>query len=125
VRVLLADDDMLSLHVLATAVEQLGHECRTAPDGDAAWALYQEMQPDVVISDLSMPGLSGADFCRHVRTKDAARASFIFMTGHDDDESYREGMAAGADDYLVKPINFQDLEARLGAAQRRIACDVA
>jgi DNA-binding response OmpR family regulator len=120
VRVLLADDDALALHVLGATVQRLGHECRTASDGDAAWTLYKETLPDVVISDLSMPGLDGADLCRRVRAHAGRRPYFILMTGHDDDESVREGISAGADDYLVKPVSFEELEARLREAARNV-----
>jgi CheY-like chemotaxis protein len=120
-KILLADDDALAVHVIGATVRRFGHECLTATDGDAAWALFQEMQPDVVISDLSMPGLGGADLCRRIRAHQGARrAHFIVMTGHDDDASLEECTAAGADDYLVKPVSFDELEIRLCKAARAL-----
>jgi CheY-like chemotaxis protein len=121
VKVLLVDDDALAVHVIGATVRRLGHECVTATDGDAAWAVYQETLPDVVISDLSMPGLDGVDLCRRIRAhKRGRRAHFIVMTGHDDDASLEACKAAGADDYLVKPVSFDELEARLCKAARGV-----
>jgi CheY-like chemotaxis protein len=120
-RVLLADDDALTIHVLVATVRRLGHECLTATDGDAAWVLYQETLPDVVISDFSMPGLDGADLCRRIRAHEGPRrAHLIVMSGHDDDASLEACTAAGADAYLVKPVCFDELETRLCKAARAI-----
>lgn len=66
-KVLVVDDDRGSLMVAAAAVEQAGHECITAPDGDTAWALYQKHRPHVVVTDRNMPGLDGLSLCRAIR----------------------------------------------------------
>ena len=121
-KVLLAEDDPISMHILARAVERLGHECQCATDGEAAWALFRKSTPDVIVSDWAMPGLDGLELCRRVRAGGpAAYTYFIFMTGHDDKQSFLEGMRAGADDYLMKPIDLEALEARMIAASRVMA----
>lgn len=118
-KVLLAEDDPVSLRVLLRAMERLGHECQSATDGNAAWDLFCRSTPDVIISDWAMPGMDGLELCRNVRSGGpAAYTYFIFLTGHDDKQSFLEGMRAGADDYLMKPIDLEALEARMIAAAR-------
>jgi two-component system, cell cycle response regulator len=122
VRVLLAEDDPISMRVLLRAMEQLGHECQGATNGEAAWELFCQGATDVIISDWAMPGMDGLELCLRVRAADpAAYTYFIFMTGHDDKQSFLEGMRAGADDYLMKPIDLESLEARMIAASRVMA----
>lgn len=121
-RVLLAEDDPISQRVLLRAMEQLGHQCQAVSDGDAAWELFCHGTPDVIISDWAMPGMDGLELCRRVRSGGpAAYTYFIFMTGHDDRQSFLDGMRAGADDYLMKPIDLDALEARMIAASRVMA----
>src|SRR4051812_49715398 len=67
--VLVADDDPGSLLVARAAVEHSGHDCLTARDGDEAWAMYLEYQPDVVVTDWMMPGLDGLALCRAIRAR--------------------------------------------------------
>jgi two-component system, cell cycle response regulator len=101
------------------ALVQLGHECSLASDGAEAWALYQSQHPDVVISDWMMPGLSGPELCRNIRGDAAGEYPyFILISVQDAREKVLEGMGAGADDYLVKPLDPGDLQARLIAAER-------
>jgi two-component system cell cycle response regulator len=98
---------------------QLGHECSIATDGAQAWTLYQSQQPDVIISDWMMPGLSGPELCRHIREEPAGDYPyFILISVQDARERVLEGMEAGADDYLIKPLDPGDLQARLIAAER-------
>jgi two-component system cell cycle response regulator len=118
-KVLIVDDDDLSRMVLAEALHRLGHECEAADGGERAWKLFQENRPDVVISDWMMPDVDGLDLCRLIRCEEgAAYASFILVTGLDDEEHALEGMLAGADDYLAKPLDMKSLKMRLIAADR-------
>ena len=66
-KVLIADDDQISRMITKAAVEQSGHDCIVAVDGDSAWDLYQEHAPAAVVTDLMMPGLNGLDLCRAIR----------------------------------------------------------
>jgi len=87
-------------------------------DGAQAWDGFQSRRPDVVISDWLMPGLTGLELCRNVRAHTGSYTYFIMVTGQGGLEQVLEGMSAGADDYLVKPLDVEDLQARLIAAAR-------
>jgi len=118
-RVLVADDDAGCRLVLRATVARLGHECRVAADGDEAWRLFQEDQPDVLITDWMMPGLDGPELCRRVRQLDTDGYTYVILaTALGEHENVLEGMEAGADDYLTKPISPFDVRARLVAARR-------
>ncbi len=116
----------MTRRILREAVESLGHQCLEAADGATAWALYQDTGADVIISDWIMPIMDGPELCRRVRTHrcDAACGAhpaytyFIFLTMLEDKQHAVEGMEAGADDYLVKPLDRDDLHLRLIAASR-------
>ncbi len=118
-RVLVADDDPSCRSVLRAVVERLGHECRVASDGDEAWRFFQEARPDVLITDWMMPGLNGPELCRRARQhNDDGYTYVILATALGEHENVLEGMEAGADDYLTKPISPFDVRARLVAAKR-------
>jgi DNA-binding response OmpR family regulator len=117
--ILFADDDATSRLIAKTTLRSLGHECLTVDDGAQAWDAFQSRQPDVVISDWLMPGLSGLELCRRIRAcTTGGYTYFIMVTGQGGREQVIEGMIAGADDYLVKPLDPEDLQARLIAAAR-------
>jgi two-component system cell cycle response regulator len=119
-RVLIAEDDTVSRKILAKAVEKFGHECLAVEDGVKAWELFQKTpEIDVVISDWMMPGIDGPEFCRRVRALNSGWYTFfIFLTSLGDKEHLLEGMQAGADDYLAKPLDREQLQVRLIAASR-------
>lgn len=117
--VLVVDDDAGSLLVAKAAVEKSGHECIAASDGDMAWQLYQEHRPQVVVSDLSMPGLDGYDLCRAIRAAETDSYTYVMLlTSHGAQADVLEGMKAGADDYVTKPLDPFVLHTRLLAARR-------
>jgi diguanylate cyclase (GGDEF)-like protein len=119
VKILVADDEPTTRLIAAAALSSLGHECTTVSDGAAAWLAYRAERPDVVISDWLMPGLSGAELCRNIRAQPAEEyAYFIMISVLGSPEKVLEGMIAGADDYLVKPLDPQVLELRLVTAAR-------
>jgi two-component system chemotaxis response regulator CheY len=118
-RILLADDDHACRVLAEKTIRGLGHECETVSDGTRAWEAFRLRPPDVVISDLSMPGLTGLALCREIRNYELAGYTyFILCSGHDGHDRILEGMNAGADDYLLKPLNSNDLEAHLISAER-------
>ena len=119
-KVLIAEDDAVSRTILKKSVEKFGHECLAAEDGEKAWELFQNTpEVDVVISDWMMPGMDGPELCRRVReTKSDSYTFFIFLTALGDKEHLLEGMQAGADDYLAKPLDREQLRVRLLAASR-------
>ena len=117
--ILVADDDPTFRLIVQTTLRSLGHECHVVSDGAEAWQVFRTLRPDVVISDRSMPGLTGLELCANIRASaPGSYTYFIMVTGHDDHDEILEGMAAGADDYLVKPLDHEDLHARLIAAAR-------
>jgi two-component system, cell cycle response regulator len=119
-RVLIAEDDAVSRTILRRAVEKFGHECLTAEDGAAAWELYQRTpKVDVVISDWMMPGMDGVELCQRIRERETNWYTFfVFLTALGDKAHLLEGMLAGADDYLTKPLDREQLQVRLIAASR-------
>jgi two-component system, cell cycle response regulator len=116
--ILIAEDDALSRLLLQRAIERLGHRCGVTADGLEAWERIQAGPPDVIISDWMMPGLSGPDLCRRIRAHEAGYTYFILLTSNTEKEQRLEGMRAGADDYLTKPLDTDDLQLRLIAAER-------
>ncbi|MDQ3862599.1 MAG: response regulator, partial [Actinomycetota bacterium] len=119
-RILIAEDDTVSRTLLTKALEKLGHECLAVEDGKKAWELFQSTpEVDVVISDWMMPGIDGPELCRRVRTvNNGWYTFFIFLTALGDKQHLLEGMQAGADDYLAKPLDREQLQVRLIAASR-------
>jgi diguanylate cyclase (GGDEF)-like protein len=121
VRLLLVDDEPLARLALQAAVERLGHEWTAAEDGQAGWRRFLEDRPDVLITDLLMPGLHGLELCRRVRAHAVANGGYTYViltSVLGDREDVLRGMEAGADDYLVKPMEPFALQTRLIAAQR-------
>ena len=121
--VLVAEDDAVSRTILLRAVQKLGHEVLAAEDGGRAWELYRGASGvDVIISDWMMPGVDGLELCRKVRAEEAVDGRgytyFIFLTALGDREHLLQGLAAGADDYLSKPLDRDELEMRLTSALR-------
>jgi diguanylate cyclase (GGDEF)-like protein len=118
-RILVVDDEPLSRLVVQAAVEQLGHAWTAAEDGEAGWQCFNQHKPDVLITDLLMPGIDGLELCRRVRADARAGYTYIILvTVLGDRQDVVRGMEAGVDDYLVKPVGLFDLQARLIAAQR-------
>ena len=118
-KVLIADDQPVDRLLMASAVRRLGHTCDVASGGEEAWQFFWSEAPDVVISDWRMPGVDGAELCRRIRAAQSeSYTPFIFLTSLADKGHSREGLDLGADDYLPKPLELEDLRARLGVARR-------
>ena len=118
-RVLIAEDRSIDRLVVQGAIEGLGHQCLVASTGIEAWELFQAQGADVIVSDWIMPGLDGPELCHRVRArKGEPYTYFILLTMLDDQQHTLAGMQAGADDYLTKPLEIDELEARLVAAAR-------
>jgi diguanylate cyclase (GGDEF)-like protein len=117
--ILVADDDSTSRLIAQMALRALGHDCEAVSDGAGAWEAYCAGQADVVISDWMMPGLTGLELCRNIRAHIPDRYTyFIMLSGQGSVAEILEGMTAGVDDYLVKPLDPDDLHARLISADR-------
>lgn len=118
-RILVAEDESISRLMAVRAVEQLGYTCVAASDGLDAWEKYLREGADVVISDWMMPRVDGIELCRRIRAREDRRYTyFIILTALSEREYRLTGMRAGADDYLAKPLDREDLMLRLIAAER-------
>jgi len=118
-KVLVVDDDPDARRALAHAVMAIGHKCAAARDGLEAWSMHEAHPADVVVADWIMPGLSGVDLCRRVRAVAGdSYTYFVLVSALADKQHFLQGMAAGADDYMTKPVDLDELEARLHSAQR-------
>ena len=118
-KVLIAEDDSVSRLVLSTKLRKLGHEVIAAEDGEAAWNLFLEDHPQLIITDWMMPKLDGLDLCRLIRSHMQAKYPYIMvLTALAGKKNYLEAMHAGADDFLNKPVDMDELTARLVVAER-------
>jgi two-component system chemotaxis response regulator CheY len=118
-RILLVDDEPTSILTLQAALEEQGHECMSAADGLQAWDVLQVTPVDVIISDWVMPGIDGVDLCRRLRAQPRADYTyFIFLTANTEKQHILTGIEAGADDYLLKPLDLHELRVRLVVASR-------
>jgi two-component system, OmpR family, response regulator MprA len=116
-RVLVVEDDEDIAQALQRSLRLEGYEVRVATDGEAALESAGAFQPDLVILDLGLPRLDGMEVARRLRARDDV--PILVLTARDALESRVEGLDAGADDYLVKPFERQELLARLRALLRR------
>src|SRR5262249_32932350 len=117
--VLVVDDSPTTRAALQAVVRRLGHACDGADDGESGWKRFQEGAYDGVVSDWRMPGLDGLELRRLVRgAHDRPYTYFVLVTALEDKQHVIEGMQAGVDDYLVKPLDPDELRGRLIAAER-------
>jgi DNA-binding response OmpR family regulator len=116
-RVLLIEDDAAIADVLRRILRQEGHEVRSAADGVEALQVAEEFVPDVVILDLGLPKLDGVEVLRRLRAE--SDVPILILTARADMDDRVEGLDAGADDYLVKPFEREELLARMRAVMRR------
>ncbi|HXV53968.1 MAG TPA: response regulator transcription factor [Solirubrobacterales bacterium] len=116
-RVLVVEDDESIADVLRRTLRQEGHEVRSSIDGIEALRAAEEFVPDLVILDLGLPGLDGVEVCRRLRAESDVPILILTARGELDDRV--EGLDSGADDYLAKPFERQELLARMRALMRR------
>ena len=117
--ILIADDDSTSRIVLSATLKKLGHEVTVAKSGDEALAVFDKVNVPILISDMVMPGLDGLELCRRVRTLNRPRYTYIILlTSVGGKHGFLVGMKAGADDFINKPFDEDQLAARLGVAER-------
>ena len=116
-RVLVIEDDTEITEVLRRTLRQEGHEVRSAADGVAALEVAEDFVPDLVILDLGLPKLDGVEVCRRLRAE--SDAPILILTARTQTDDRVEGLDSGADDYLVKPFERQELLARMRALLRR------
>ena len=119
VRVLVVDDELLIRQFLTTGLRYEGYEVLEASDGREALALAERFRPDIVILDLVMPGTDGYEVCRRLRGR--PDLGIVMLTARDDLRDRVAGLDLGADDYLVKPFEFEELLSRIRATLRRLS----
>lgn len=120
VKILVIEDDAVARAILRQALQRLGHDVVEAIDGEAAWALLQKEAVRVIVSDWMMPGLDGLELCKRLRARRQAEyVYFILLTANTADPANRTTAAdAGVDDFLTKPMDFEELWTRLRVAER-------
>ena len=126
-RILIADDDEVSRCKLEALLSKWGYEVTSVEDGISAWeALQQENAPRLTILDWMMPGLDGSEICRQLRqSRKGAYVYVLLLTSRVGKEDIVAGMEAGADDYLGKPFDAQELKVRLRAGKRIVDLEEA
>src|SRR2546426_3834521 len=117
-RVLLVDDDEMIVELLSLRLAAQNYEIRTAADGELAYDAAMSFKPHIIICDVVMPKVDGPTFCRRLRAE-RNDVPFLFLTAKGQPRDKVEVLSAGADDYLVKPFDPQELNARLSAILRR------
>ena len=114
----MVDDDRAVRDALRRALTLGGYEVQVAEGGEAGLAQVAAGQPDAMVLDVMMPDLSGIEVCRHLR-RAGDRIPILMLTARDAISDRVEGLDAGADDYLVKPFDVDELKARVRALLRR------
>jgi two-component system response regulator MprA len=122
VRILVVDDDRAVREALRRALTLAEYEVQLAEDGAQAIELVAEALPDAVVLDIGLPGIDGLEVCRRLRRL-GNRVPILMLTARDAVADRIDGLDAGADDYLVKPFDVGELQARLRALLRRTGSD--
>ena len=118
-RILIADDDPVARRLLERTLQRLGHEVVAVSDGASALdALLDPAGPRLAILDWMMPGLDGLSVCRAVRGQQAPYVYMILLTARDSEDDVVAGLVAEADDYLTKPFDARELNARIQSGER-------
>src|SRR6266436_7971697 len=110
-RILVVDDEPQITRVLRTSLTGNGFEVRTADDGHAGLRAAREWQPDLVITDISMPNMNGIELCRQLRAESAL--PIIVLSVKREENTKVDALDAGADDYVTKPVGMDELLARV------------
>jgi two-component system KDP operon response regulator KdpE len=116
-RILVVDDEPQITRVLRTTLSSHGYEIRVANDAEAALDVFSDWPPELIITDLSMPNMSGIDLTKKVRGK--STVPIIVLSVRGEERSKIDALDAGADDYVTKPFNMNELLARVRANLRR------
>lgn len=123
-RILIAEDDPITRRMLQKALENWGHYVIPTCDGSEAWSLYQEGAARFLITDWMMPGVDGPELCRRIRAANTGSSEpvyIILLTSRGSVQDLAAGFQAGADDFIAKPFNPDELRARVQAGERIIA----
>ena len=116
-RILVIDDEFQITRVLKRSLAAHRYDVRTASDGESGLDLFRDFHPDLVITDLSMPEMTGIEVCREIRR--ASSVPVIILSVRGEERTKVEALDAGADDYITKPFGMDELLARVRVALRR------
>ena len=118
-KIILVEDEINIASFIERGLREFGHEVSVVYDGNAGWELLQNESFDLLILDFIMPGMNGLELCRMYRQRFGYHSPVVMLTALGTTDDIVKGLDAGADDYLVKPFSFQELEARIKALLRR------
>lgn len=118
-KIILVEDEINIASFIERGLREFGHEVSVVYDGNAGWELLQNESFDLLILDIIMPGMNGLELCRMCRQRFGYHSPVVMLTALGTTDDIVKGLDAGADDYLVKPFSFQELEARIKALLRR------
>lgn len=118
-KILLVEDEVNIASFIKRGLEEFGYEVVVAYDGEAGWQEILGGQYQMLIFDIVMPKLSGLELCRRYREQFRYSAPILLLTALGTTENIVEGLEAGADEYIVKPFSFRELQARIAALLRR------
>lgn len=119
--VLLVEDEPAQREVLAYNLEAKGYEVAKVDNGDEALVMVDELQPDVIILDWMLPGVSGIEICRQLKSRPETRKiPVIMLTARSEEVDRVRGLETGADDYVIKPYSVMELMARVRTQLRRV-----
>jgi two-component system KDP operon response regulator KdpE len=122
-RILVVDDEPQITRVLKTGLASCGYDVRAAADGADGLDAFKAWRPDLVVTDLAMPVMSGVELCRAIRTESSVPVIVLSVRG--EERTKVEALDAGADDYVTKPFGLDELLARIRAALRRTSAPLA
>jgi putative two-component system response regulator len=119
VKILIADDELVSRKKMNRLVQSLGHETAVAADGQEAWNIWKNERTRMVITDWMMPGMDGLDLCKSIRESEGSQYTYLIMvTSKNELQDLVVGMDAGADDFITKPFMKEELDVRIRAGER-------
>ena len=118
-KILIADDDVMTRLLLGSALKKLGHAVQEAKNGQEAWQAWQTGEFRLVITDWMMPDMDGLELCRRVRAGSGADYTYlVLLTSRTGKIHYMEAMEAGVDDFINKPLEKDEFAARIRVAER-------
>ena len=118
-KIILVEDEINIASFIERGLREFGHEVSVVYDGNAGWELLQNESFDLLILDIIMPGMNGLELCRMYRQRFGYHSPVVMLTALGTTDDIVKGLDAGADEYLVTPFSFQELEARIKALLRR------
>ena len=119
-KILIAEDEYTTRLMVQVCLENWGYSIESVEDGETAWDIInQKNPPQIAVLDWEMPGISGVELCRKIKALDrSSPIHVILLTARDSKNDISKGFEAGADDYITKPFNDDELRARIRVAER-------